>query len=74
MGRILNELKSEVTIEINRLFESDTTKSNLDGSDIDLTLWAPAVVYYTTGEIVDDHNIGIFLSRASIFIVQEPWG
>jgi len=38
MGKILNELKSELTCEIDHLSESDTSESKTDGSDIDLTL------------------------------------
>ena len=38
MGKILNELKSELTLEIDRLSQSDTSESKTDGSDIDLTL------------------------------------
>ena len=38
MGKILNELKSELTLEIDRLSKSETAESKTDGSDIDLTL------------------------------------
>ena len=38
MGKILNELKSELTLAIDRLSQSDTSESKTDGSDIDLTL------------------------------------
>ena len=38
MGKILNELKSELTLEIDRLSQSDTSEAKTDGPDIDLTL------------------------------------
>ena len=38
MGKVLNELKSELSSEMDRLSESDTLESKMDGSDIDLTL------------------------------------
>ena len=38
MGKILNELKSELNCEIDHLSESDTSESKGDRSDIDLTL------------------------------------
>ena len=38
MGKILNELKLELTLEIDRISQSDTSEYKTDGPDIDLTL------------------------------------
>jgi phenylalanyl-tRNA synthetase alpha chain len=38
MGKILNELKLELTLEIDRLSQSDISESKTDGWEIDLTL------------------------------------
>ena len=38
MGKVLNELKSDITIEFDKLAESDASDSDQDGSVVDLTL------------------------------------